>query len=224
VLLRRARARVTEELRRLVRPEIEGARAEIDATVRDSVGSLEAELGRAHEQQSDAVAASLDRIAAALDNVATQLASQALEHRSTVVAVEFLLREMVLASTVTSTLGAPSAQEPSAIIGGTIDPELIDDAPALPAGCIVEVRSRFQNRWVDGFEIVDIVRADGVERYRLARHADHMMLPVLFDPNDLRPLDRVADIVIDDMDIDDDGSTDADAAISLALDDPGNRR
>ncbi len=70
------------------------------------------------------------------------------------------------------------------------------DPITLHAGCIVEVRSRFQNRWVDGFEIVEVIERDGAERYRLARHADHMELPVLFDASDLRRFDTVDEIVI----------------------------
>ncbi|HEY1737264.1 MAG TPA: hypothetical protein VGI86_01060 [Acidimicrobiia bacterium] len=81
----------------------------------------------------------------------------------------------------------------------------------LRPGCVVEVRSRFQNRWVDGFEVVEMVERDGVERYRLARHADHVQLPVLFDACDLRLLDVVDEIVIE-------------SEVSAVLDDPGSRR
>ena len=93
---------------------------------------------------------------------------------------------------------------PPAAIDGQLDSQATPEATSRPKGrstlgpgCIVEVRSRFQNRWVDGFEVVEIVEHDGIERYRLARHADHVQLPVLFDACDLRPLDVVDEIVIE---------------------------
>ncbi len=137
----------------------------------------------------------------------------------------------------------PYAMDTRAIGTATFDPTVVDataDATAanaadtgaepleLDVGCIVEVRSRFQNRWVDGFEIVEILDDDGVTRYRLARRADHVHLPVLFDASDLRPLDVVGEIVIE-LDVDLDLAEGADAEIdqprvNRGPDDPGSRR
>lgn len=48
------------------------------------------------------------------------------------------------------------------------------------------MRSRFEQRWSRGFEIYDVVDADGQHRYRVRRRSDGSVLPVLFDADDLR--------------------------------------
>jgi len=64
---------------------------------------------------------------------------------------------------------------------------LISDRSPVP----VEVRARFDGQWHGGFEVVEIV--DQIERpapgLRI-RRAGGDELPVLFDPSDVRPLDR----------------------------------
>jgi hypothetical protein len=50
----------------------------------------------------------------------------------------------------------------------------------------VEVRCRFGDTWVDGFEVCEAV-ADGEGlRYRLRRRSDGAVLPTLFEPADVR--------------------------------------
>jgi hypothetical protein len=51
----------------------------------------------------------------------------------------------------------------------------------------VEVRCRFGEEWVDGFEIHDVFETSGTLRYRLRRRSDDYILPKLFDENDVRP-------------------------------------
>jgi hypothetical protein len=53
-------------------------------------------------------------------------------------------------------------------------------------GTRVEVRSRFESRWSRGFEIVNCDHARGQPRYQVRRRSDGSILPVLFDPDDLR--------------------------------------
>ena len=53
----------------------------------------------------------------------------------------------------------------------------------LVAGCPVEVRTRFDGRWVGGFRIV-AREADG---FLVARSRDGSMLPELFVSTELRP-------------------------------------
>jgi hypothetical protein len=53
-------------------------------------------------------------------------------------------------------------------------------------GTRVEVRSRYEQRWSRGFEISEIVRNGGHERFRVRRRSDGSELPVLFDADDLR--------------------------------------
>jgi hypothetical protein len=58
-------------------------------------------------------------------------------------------------------------------------------APAsLPDG--VEVRCRFGDHWVTGFDVCDVVERDGEMRYRLRRRSDGCVLPALFDAVDVR--------------------------------------
>jgi len=56
-----------------------------------------------------------------------------------------------------------------------------------PAKCgtHVEVRSRFDQRWVQGFEVVEPVD-EPAAAYRILRRSDHAVLPVLFAPEDVR--------------------------------------
>lgn len=50
----------------------------------------------------------------------------------------------------------------------------------------VEVRCRFGDRWVGGFEVCEVIRFDDEIRYRLRRRSDGSVLPTLFDQKDLR--------------------------------------
>ena len=95
---------------------------------------------------------------------------------------------------------ANPAQHPSVIdvdADTDIDIELLDADPAidlrelleaeeLVAGTRVEVRSRFQQAWILGFEILEVVGDVHNRCYRLSRLSDHMALPVLFGHDDIR--------------------------------------
>jgi hypothetical protein len=50
----------------------------------------------------------------------------------------------------------------------------------------VEVKCRFGDRWVDGFEICEAVSEGDDLRYRLRRRIDGVVLPELFDAADIR--------------------------------------
>lgn len=50
----------------------------------------------------------------------------------------------------------------------------------------VEVRCRFGDRWVTGFEVCEVIRFDDVTRYRLRRRSDGSVLPTLFEDRDVR--------------------------------------
>jgi predicted transcriptional regulator len=240
-VFRRARAWASTEISRLLHAEVVEARAEIETSVQARVDDLATGLDRDARAREQSLSESLDRVATALDAIAEQLAADARDHRASLAAVEFVAREMALAfirpagpgvatvlggtiepHTVDLTFDALAHAEvqprdgmgPQAIAAPTGESRESDDIELRP-GCIVEVRSRFQNRWVDGFEVVEIVERDGIEHYRLARHADHVQLPVLFDACDLRPLDVVGEIVIDAV---------AEDGVSAVLDDPGSRR
>jgi hypothetical protein len=51
-----------------------------------------------------------------------------------------------------------------------------------PAGTRVEVRSRFDGTWANGFEVAEAV-ADG---YRVRRLSDGTLLPAVFDDDEVR--------------------------------------
>ncbi len=56
--------------------------------------------------------------------------------------------------------------------------------PVRPDG--VEVRCRFGDRWVTGFEVCEVIRLDDETRYRLRRRSDGSVIPTLFPEKDLR--------------------------------------
>ena len=100
----------------------------------------------------------------------------------------------------------PTSHEPSTLLGGTIeqgshqhfrDSDVVPISPSgeidlreaeRTVGMLVEVRSRFHDRWIRGFEIREIIDVGDIRRFRLTRISDHMALPVLFDSIDIRPL------------------------------------
>jgi hypothetical protein len=61
-----------------------------------------------------------------------------------------------------------------------------DDAIVVTPEHRVEVRCRFGDRWVDGFEVCEVVADNDRLRYRLRRRADDSVLPTLFDADDVR--------------------------------------
>jgi hypothetical protein len=58
----------------------------------------------------------------------------------------------------------------------------------------VEVRCRFGDRWVDGFEIFDVVTDAFGIRYRLRRRIDGVVLPELFLATDIRHIETFAEL------------------------------
>ena len=76
----------------------------------------------------------------------------------------------------------PTADEPvttaSALEGAWQQQDRLQ--PGLP----VQVRSRFDGRWVSGFEVVD--EAD-TQAYEIRRRSDHAVLPERFPRTQLRP-------------------------------------
>jgi hypothetical protein len=58
----------------------------------------------------------------------------------------------------------------------------------------VEVRCRFGDRWVDGFEIFDVVTDEFGIRYRLRRRIDGVVLPELFLATDIRHVETFEEL------------------------------
>lgn len=67
-----------------------------------------------------------------------------------------------------------------------IDLRELLEAEELVVGTRVEVRSRFQQAWIHGFEILEVIGDIHNRHYRLSRLSDRMALPVLFGHDDIR--------------------------------------
>ena len=63
------------------------------------------------------------------------------------------------------------------------------DAIATTTEIAVEVRGRFGDRWVGGFEICEVMTTPEGPRYRLRRHRDGVVLPELFDATSIRHIE-----------------------------------
>ncbi len=63
------------------------------------------------------------------------------------------------------------------------------DATATTTEIAVEVRGRFGDRWVGGFEICEVMTTPDGPRYRLRRHRDGVVLPELFDATSIRHIE-----------------------------------
>ncbi len=131
----------------------------------------------------------LDRIVDSIDRIGAQLDSYHLERAEHLDAIEFLLREMVIGT-------VPATGSRSIVFGGVVDGSdrdqhddeimVLPDGFPLVADTPVEVRSRFHDRWIAGFNIAESVDTPGRFRYRLTRRSDGIPLPILFDACDVR--------------------------------------
>jgi hypothetical protein len=140
------------------------------------------------DEQGTGLASALDRIAGSIERIAAQLDAYHAERSQHLDAIEFLLREMVI-GTVQPT-GASAV-----VLGGVVAPvedpdddeiSIIPDGTPLGVNRVVEVRSRFHDRWISGFAIAEAVDEPGRLRYRLTRRSDGIPLPILFDACDVR--------------------------------------
>ena len=59
-------------------------------------------------------------------------------------------------------------------------------AGARQIGAAVAVRSRYDGRWVDGFEVVDVDLTGTTPKLQVRRRSDGAVLPVLFAAEDVR--------------------------------------
>jgi hypothetical protein len=62
--------------------------------------------------------------------------------------------------------------------------QLIDRSEVISDGVAVEIRNRFENRWVHGFSI----ECSRPGEYQVRRHSDGHVLPAWFPADMLRPL------------------------------------
>jgi len=82
----------------------------------------------------------------------------------------------------------PEHVDPAPVDPAPVEPAPIDDGPLRAR---LHVQCRFGDRWVDGFEILEVVQSEGGLRCTVQRDADGYVLPTLFGPEDIRPSSSV---------------------------------
>jgi hypothetical protein len=191
----------------VIHREIDSMRDELQHSFSETVAIVQSDANAARDadtwertQNNVALTKALERVADALDGVGNHLLLDRRERAAQGVTVEFLLRELVV------TFSNPVPDGPT-ILAGTIDPGAVTAlefesrdgsaaiAPDHPddgfqVGQAVEVRSRFQQRWVAGFLVAEILHDEDARRYRLLRRSDRELLPVTFDDTDLRAISK----------------------------------
>lgn len=198
--------RIRQSWAGLLRGELDGVRAELttswtssfDELRRDIVAERDVVEARVADHDLELVNA-LHRVADAFESIAESLEADRRDRRAQNDTVEFLLRELVLG------FAQPSAAPPI-VLGGSIDPMStpltagrergvdidLSDSP-LPVDALVEVRSRFHDRWVSGFAVAEHIPGPSRRGYRLRRITDTDRLPLLFDAADVRRTTVVGD-------------------------------
>jgi hypothetical protein len=131
----------------------------------------------------------LESVTTMCDHVVEYIEADRVERRMMIDAMTRLVRALGDALPAPTTLAANGER----LIGGsfTAGPEPkshVDiDLTELPEPeTPVEVKCRFGDRWVDGFEICEAVCEDDEVRYRLRRRIDGVVLPELFEAADIR--------------------------------------
>jgi hypothetical protein len=108
-----------------------------------------------------------------------------------------------------ASIDAHPSSDRERVIGGTVDagPDplaagLLAGTPAEDETVIdlrqedtpVEVRCRFGDRWVEGFEICEVLHDGSGIRYRLRRRVDSVVLPDLFAAADIRHMETFEEL------------------------------
>ncbi|MGZ6969533.1 MAG: hypothetical protein ACXVKN_17550 [Acidimicrobiia bacterium] len=179
--------------------------------VRETVTARDSELGRVLTQVVETCEmlserVQIDRIErAALVDAVSRLTAVLAGAAAMSLAPAAAVRETVIGGTVRPP--APPPSPPGVIPAGAepieaLEPDARDEIdlvaedrapeppapppvrPVRPDG--VEVRCRFGDRWVTGFEVCEVIRLDDSTRYRLRRRSDGSVIPTLFDEKDLR--------------------------------------
>jgi len=171
----------------------------------------------------------LEVVTSMCDHVIEYVEADRAERRSMVETLDRLGRVItdgaaaVAAASAAARTGAPPVEPPAAherVIGGSMDagPEPVIDlrepapelrpesatrttlADATSTEIAVEVRGRFGDRWVDGFEICEVMTTPDGPRYRLRRHRDGVVLPELFDAASIRHIETFDQLAGDSID------------------------
>jgi hypothetical protein len=181
---------------------------------------MRAEIRALLDGQADAQAATLDALRALRDDVVThdaevvrvlELAVNVCEHVIECVDTDRVERRAIVdaLTALTAAINWQSEGRLSApkngnghVIGGRVvagDQELLHEPVQMielddGRDTGVEVRCRFGDRWVDGFQVCETIHTDAGERYRLRRVLDGTILPELFAANDLRHIETFEEL------------------------------
>ena len=217
----RLQAWLRDELSKVVRSEISHTSATLEHKIESGIAELHHDIAESHSaantleiarnQDTQDLSQALTQLANAITALHSRLDADVNERQLHLSSVEWLMRELIIS------FPQPVAHEPSTVVGGTIDRDAYQqfrdsDVVSLSSsdeidlreaertvGMLVEVRSRFHDRWIRGFEIREIIDVGDIRRFRLTRISDHMALPVLFDSIDIRPLPVQPEIEVDDQ-------------------------
>ncbi len=189
--MRASFARAITGIESLLRTEHDD-RMQTEIALLDAFGGLRDELA---DRDASFVRA-LERVADAWERIADRIEADRIERRALAEAVARLAESLAPEPAV------PGRATTAHVIGGTVFGQTVDlrengngtavepnaatiDAEMLQLGA-VEVRGRFGDRWVEGFEVCEVVEEAGVLRYRLRRRSDGITLPALFDECNVR--------------------------------------
>ena len=99
---------------------------------------------------------------------------------------------------LTRSVTAPEPPAPNGngerVVGGSMVPGPDPVIDLRPPETAVEVRCRFGDRWVDGFEIFEVLHSDLGVRYRLRRRVDGVVLPELFGAAAIRHVETFEEL------------------------------
>jgi hypothetical protein len=176
-------------------------RAQAEQTLFEALGYMRAELAT----RDAALQEMFERVIEISDRLFDYVEADRAERKALTTALDALTRSLSQPPTSTAPIGAPQQliggsffgvgaglpRPPSFDLTGAAPTTpylraVHDDAITVTPEHRVEVRCRFGDRWVDGFEVHEVIVDNDRLRYRLRRRADDSVLPTLFDADDVR--------------------------------------
>ena len=185
------------------------ARDELLWTLHAKIASIHADVIRRDAELLTVLTALADTN----DRVRGRLEAERAEGREVLDAVTRLTEALVASTERLSALpvapAVPATAPGPRVLGGSVFPA--SGATARPADVLspgppsfgeCEVRFRFGGRWIDGFEVEDVIEDSGRVRYRLRRRWDGCVLPELFEAEYVRcfsPREPVIDLTAETL-------------------------
>jgi hypothetical protein len=171
-----------------LRDEMRSAHRDLRSMVSETVTTVEGAFRVAVESQERAASA----VVAAVDHMRADLTSRDMELgtalRRVIEACDTLV-ERVRADAMERVIGGNVNPNGASAIPEELTVSLVDDRPVDdgPMQAKLQVQCRFGERWVDGFEILEVVQNQGGLRCAVQRCSDGYVLPTLLGPEDIRP-------------------------------------